>query len=94
MTEEAYAQFMAGAGGRGARASNSATGGRRGSRRGETSAAVNDLEEMMIMEAMRLSMMEHEEQQRKEAEAKKKADQEARAGGASSVSDLPSDYSR
>lgn len=32
-----------------------------------------DLEELMVMEAMRLSLLEHEEQQRKEAEAKKKA---------------------
>ena len=28
---------------------------------------------MMIMEAMRLSMLEHEEQQKRDAEAKKKA---------------------
>lgn len=32
-----------------------------------------DLEELMVMEAMRLSLLEHEEQQRKEAEEKKKA---------------------
>jgi len=32
-----------------------------------------DLEELMIMEAMRLSLLEHEEQQRREAEEKKKA---------------------
>ncbi|KAL0579972.1 SNF1-interacting protein [Marasmius crinis-equi] len=31
-----------------------------------------DLEELMVMEAMRLSLLEHEEQQRKEAEDKKK----------------------
>ncbi|KAJ8457743.1 hypothetical protein ONZ45_g18195 [Pleurotus djamor] len=34
--------------------------------------AGQDLEELMIMEAMRLSLIEHEEQQRKEAEEKKK----------------------
>ncbi|PPQ99937.1 hypothetical protein CVT24_009572 [Panaeolus cyanescens] len=33
-----------------------------------------DLEELMLMEAMRLSLLEHEEQQRKEAEEKKKQD--------------------
>ncbi|KAF7295080.1 hypothetical protein MIND_01046300 [Mycena indigotica] len=33
-----------------------------------------ELEELMIMEAMRLSLIEHEEQQRKEAEQKKKAE--------------------
>ncbi|KAF7304678.1 hypothetical protein MKEN_01181900 [Mycena kentingensis (nom. inval.)] len=33
-----------------------------------------ELEELMLMEAMRLSLIEHEEQQRKEAEEKKKAE--------------------
>ncbi|KAJ7219108.1 hypothetical protein GGX14DRAFT_434654 [Mycena pura] len=33
----------------------------------------SELEELMIMEAMRLSLIDHEEQQRKEAEEKKKA---------------------
>ncbi|KAJ3883753.1 hypothetical protein F5051DRAFT_390814 [Lentinula edodes] len=36
-----------------------------------------DLEEIMMMEAMRLSLLEHEAQQRKEAEEKKKADAQA-----------------
>ncbi|THU99340.1 hypothetical protein K435DRAFT_964464 [Dendrothele bispora CBS 962.96] len=35
-----------------------------------------DLEELMVMEAMRLSLLEHEEQQRKEAEEKKKKEKE------------------
>ncbi|KAF9452247.1 hypothetical protein P691DRAFT_633906, partial [Macrolepiota fuliginosa MF-IS2] len=39
-----------------------------------------DLEELMLMEAMRLSLIEHEEQQRKEAEEKRK--QEAAAAAA------------
>uniref|UniRef100_A0A0W0FUL8 Uncharacterized protein n=1 Tax=Moniliophthora roreri TaxID=221103 RepID=A0A0W0FUL8_MONRR len=37
-----------------------------------------DLEELMVMEAMRLSLLEHEEQQRKEAEEKKKKEKEAK----------------
>lgn len=57
---------MAGAGAGGG------SGARRSSRR-ENREGANDLEEMMIMEAMRLSMLEHEEQQKREAEAKKKA---------------------
>ncbi|THH05079.1 hypothetical protein EW145_g5061 [Phellinidium pouzarii] len=40
-----------------------------------------DLEELMIMEAMRLSLLEHEEQQRKEAEKKKKEEAERAAKG-------------
>ncbi|KAF7777529.1 hypothetical protein Agabi119p4_3601 [Agaricus bisporus var. burnettii] len=35
-----------------------------------------DLEELMLMEAMRLSLIEHEEQQRKEAEEKRKQEEE------------------
>ncbi|KAI5123308.1 hypothetical protein M0805_009329 [Coniferiporia weirii] len=44
-----------------------------------------DLEELMVMEAMRLSLLEHEEQQRKETEKKKKeeADRVANSGEAS-----------
>jgi hypothetical protein len=42
---------------------------------------VNDLEEMMLMEAMRLSMLEHEEQQKREAEAKRKAEQQQGSAG-------------
>lgn len=33
----------------------------------------------MMMEAMRLSLLEHEEQQRKEAEAKRKEEEQAKA---------------
>ena len=85
MTQEAFQQFMAAAtvGGRGARSGSvssamagagagGGSGARRSSRR-ENREGANDLEEMMIMEAMRLSMLEHEEQQKREAEAKKKA---------------------
>ncbi|TDL27550.1 hypothetical protein BD410DRAFT_782656 [Rickenella mellea] len=59
-----------------------------------------DLEELMVMEAMRLSLLEHEEQQRRE-QAKKNTDggnqqtnadgeQSSNAGGPSIRSDLPS----
>ncbi|KAJ4488165.1 hypothetical protein J3R30DRAFT_3695810 [Lentinula aciculospora] len=41
-----------------------------------------DLEEIMMMEAMRLSLIEHEAQQRKEAEEKKKAEDQAKKGTA------------
>lgn len=34
--------------------------------------------QMMMMEAMRLSLLEHEEQQRKEAEAKRKEEEQAK----------------
>ncbi|KAK7466947.1 SNF1-interacting protein [Stygiomarasmius scandens] len=44
-----------------------------------------DLEELMVMEAMRLSLLEHEEQQRKEAEEKKKKEKEAAAKSDSSA---------
>ncbi|KAL5532999.1 SIP5 [Sanghuangporus sanghuang] len=40
-----------------------------------------DLEELMVMEAMRLSLLEHEERQRKEAEEKKKKEAELLAKG-------------
>ncbi|KAL5529091.1 hypothetical protein ACEPAG_5065 [Sanghuangporus baumii] len=40
-----------------------------------------DLEELMVMEAMRLSLLEHEERQRKEAEEKKKKEDELLAKG-------------
>nr|GAT43962.1 predicted protein [Mycena chlorophos] len=43
-----------------------------------------ELEELMLMEAMRLSLLEHEEQQRKEAEEKKKAASTEATNGASS----------
>ncbi|KAF5391374.1 hypothetical protein D9757_002052 [Collybiopsis confluens] len=39
-----------------------------------------DLEELMMMEAMRLSLIEHEAQQRREAEEKKKAEEQAKNG--------------
>ncbi|EJD05978.1 uncharacterized protein FOMMEDRAFT_139279 [Fomitiporia mediterranea MF3/22] len=40
-----------------------------------------DLEELMVMEAMRLSLLEHEEQQRREAEEKRKKEAERIAKG-------------
>ena len=86
MTQEAFQQFMAAAaGGRGVRSgsvsgSPGSGGARRSSRRGEREG-VNDLEEMMLMEAMRLSMLEHEEQQKREAEAKRKAEQQQGSAG-------------
>ena len=84
MTQEAFQQFMSAAGGAGVRGARSGSvtsnlgagsGGRRSSRRADRDG-VNDLEEMMLMEAMRLSMLEHEEQQKREAEARKKAEQQ------------------
>ncbi|KAK0503108.1 hypothetical protein EDD18DRAFT_1345996 [Armillaria luteobubalina] len=67
-----------------AAAENQDTGGSRRSRRRQQASSNQgfeqyiglggqDLEELMVMEAMRLSLLEHEEQQRKEAEEKKKA---------------------
>ncbi|KAJ3502664.1 hypothetical protein NLJ89_g8784 [Agrocybe chaxingu] len=61
---------------------------RRGRRRGQQNGAFEqyvgmsgqDLEELMLMEAMRLSLLEHEEYQRKEAEEKKKREAAAAAG--------------
>ncbi len=41
--------------------------------------------QLMIMEAMRLSMIDHEEHQRKEAEAKKKQEAEATKQSASAT---------
>ncbi|KAG5647126.1 hypothetical protein DXG03_001081 [Asterophora parasitica] len=43
-----------------------------------------DLEELMLMEAMRLSMIDHEEHQRKEAEEKRKQEEAAVAAAAQS----------
>lgn len=48
-----------------------------------------DLEELMLMEAMRLSLIDHEEHQRKEAEEKKQA-KASLASGATPASDTPS----
>ncbi|VDC01583.1 unnamed protein product [Peniophora sp. CBMAI 1063] len=48
--------------------------------------AGQDLEELMVMEAMRLSLLEHEEQQRKEREAKEKEEAAKRANGGESTS--------
>ncbi|PPQ68493.1 hypothetical protein CVT26_003432 [Gymnopilus dilepis] len=45
--------------------------------------AGQDLEELMLMEAMRLSLLDHEEHQRKEAEEKKKQEAAAAAAAAS-----------
>ncbi|KIK06509.1 hypothetical protein K443DRAFT_674168 [Laccaria amethystina LaAM-08-1] len=50
-----------------------------------------DLEELMLMEAMRLSLIDHEEHQRKEAEEKKKQAEVALASGATPASDAPSE---
>ncbi|TEB36180.1 hypothetical protein FA13DRAFT_1787661 [Coprinellus micaceus] len=44
-----------------------------------------DLEELMLMEAMRLSLIDHEEHQRKEAEEKKKEEEAERAGAGQGV---------
>lgn len=67
------------------------TGSRRNRRRQQAAQNQNfeqfmgmggqDLEELMLMEAMRLSMIDHEEHQRKEAEKKKEAAAEARSEG-------------
>ncbi|KAJ9125493.1 hypothetical protein QFC22_000454 [Naganishia vaughanmartiniae] len=64
-------------------ADRSSRSGRRSRRTGSGDAnagitAAADIEELMLMEAMRLSMLEHEEQQRKQAEAKKKEEEEAK----------------
>ncbi|KAG2158444.1 uncharacterized protein EDB93DRAFT_1238188 [Suillus bovinus] len=54
---------------------------------GQMGLGGQDLEELMVMEAMRLSLLEHEEQQRKEEEKRKK---EAAAAAASGEGDTPS----
>lgn len=48
--------------------------------------AGEDMEEAMVMEAMRLSLLEHEEQQRKQAEEEKKKKAGAAAGSATAAS--------
>ncbi|KAI0637162.1 hypothetical protein C8Q77DRAFT_1215944 [Trametes polyzona] len=52
-----------------------------------------DLEELMVMEAMRLSLLEHEEQQRRqrEEEAKKQREEAAAEGGSTEAVDGPTD---
>ncbi|KAH8117488.1 hypothetical protein DFH11DRAFT_1575320 [Phellopilus nigrolimitatus] len=73
---------------------NEGRGGRRSRRRqhqqqpqdlnqllGNMGLGGQDLEELMLMEAMRLSLLEHEEQQRKDAESKKKEEAEQAAKG-------------
>ncbi|KAJ7632448.1 hypothetical protein FB45DRAFT_503497 [Roridomyces roridus] len=75
-----------------AEAGSDASGSRRSRRRQQAPANGNfeqfvgmggqELEELMIMEAMRLSLLDHEEQQRKEAEEKKKTDAAAAAAAA------------
>ncbi|KAJ3528903.1 hypothetical protein NMY22_g9218 [Coprinellus aureogranulatus] len=45
-----------------------------------------DLEELMLMEAMRLSLIDHEEHQRKEAEEKRKKEEAERAAAAQGTS--------
>ncbi|KAF5386799.1 hypothetical protein D9615_001856 [Tricholomella constricta] len=49
-----------------------------------------DLEELMLMEAMRLSMIDHEEHQRKEAEEKRKQEEAAAAAVGQSEADAAS----
>ncbi|CAA7265393.1 unnamed protein product [Cyclocybe aegerita] len=69
--------------------------GRRGRRRGQQNGAFDqyvgmsgqDLEELMLMEAMRLSLLDHEEYQRKEAEEKKKREAAEAAAAAGEGSD-------
>ncbi|TFK42950.1 hypothetical protein BDQ12DRAFT_677073 [Crucibulum laeve] len=53
--------------------------------------AGQDLEELMLMEAMRLSLLDHEEQQRKEAEEKKKQETAAAAASAGKTDEQPSE---
>lgn len=48
---------------------------------GQMGLGGQDLEELMVMEAMRLSLLEHEEQQRKEEEKRKKEAATAASGG-------------
>ncbi|KAG2365769.1 hypothetical protein BDR07DRAFT_1470355 [Suillus spraguei] len=48
---------------------------------GQMGLGGQDLEELMVMEAMRLSLLEHEEQQRKEEEKRKKEAAAAASGG-------------
>ncbi|KZV62007.1 hypothetical protein PENSPDRAFT_658503 [Peniophora sp. CONT] len=82
----------AGLTGEGAEASGGGSGGgstgRRSRRRQQNEIqnllggmAGQDLEELMVMEAMRLSLLEHEEQQRKEKEAKEKEEAAKKANG-------------
>lgn len=52
-----------------------------------------DLEELMLMEAMRLSLIDHEEQQRKEADEKKKKEEAERAAGGQGTSSNNDDAS-
>ncbi|EAU88041.1 zf-C3HC4 type zinc finger [Coprinopsis cinerea okayama7 len=79
-----------------------AEGGNSGSRRrrhhpanGELGTIVGmggqDLEELMLMEAMRLSLIEHEEHQRREAEERKKKEAAERAAAAENGEGEPSD---
>ncbi|KAJ9109737.1 hypothetical protein QFC19_001967 [Naganishia cerealis] len=73
LDENALQALLAGADRAGSRS------GRRSRRMGsgDSNSATADIEELMLMEAMRLSMLEHEEQQRKQAEAKKKGENAA-----------------
>ncbi|KAH7924561.1 hypothetical protein BV22DRAFT_1195811 [Leucogyrophana mollusca] len=57
---------------------------------GQMGLGGQDLEELMIMEAMRLSLLDHEEQQRKEAEEKRKKDAAQNANGEASSEAPPS----
>ncbi|KAF9566269.1 hypothetical protein CPC08DRAFT_758962 [Agrocybe pediades] len=72
----------------GSRRSRRRQGGQNGAYEQFMGMAGQDLEELMLMEAMRLSLLDHEEHQRKEAEEKKK--REAEAAAAAGVS-LPSE---
>ncbi|KZS98968.1 hypothetical protein SISNIDRAFT_391361, partial [Sistotremastrum niveocremeum HHB9708] len=65
--------------GRGSRRRRGGPGGDINQYLGSMGLAGQDLEELMVMEAMRLSLMEHEEAQRKQAQEKKTADSKAAA---------------
>ncbi|KAI0689132.1 hypothetical protein BC835DRAFT_1370284 [Cytidiella melzeri] len=96
-TEEVPAEQAEGSGG-------GADRGSRRSRRRQPNQELNqilgqmglggqDLEELMIMEAMRLSMIDHEEQQRKQKEEEEKQKKEASNSAASKVAENPSSSS-
>lgn len=76
--EEAQAEGVDGGGSRRARRRQQAAQGQNFEQ--FMGMAGQDLEELMLMEAMRLSMIDHEEHQRKEAEEKKKQEAAATAG--------------
>lgn len=82
--EEAAAATAAESGG--TRRSRRRQGNQNGSFEQLMGMAGQDLEELMLMEAMRLSLLDHEEHQRKEAEEKKKQAAAAAGSGETSTS--------